>query len=347
MSDEAKPFQILALSGGGYRGLYTAQVLADLEKQFGAPIGKHFDLITGTSVGGIIALAVSLEIPMQNVVDLFVKYGHEIFKKRSFCSRLFGIRKSPYTADGLKALLKNDHLFGDKLLADVLHPVLIPSINYTEGKPVVLKTPHHLKFKRDWEMPLVDVALATSAAPTYFPRHIYQDQQFVDGGLCANDPSIIGLHEADNYFNVPLSSIRLLSIGTLSSRRTVNDSTSNEGGMIDWAESKYNIPKGVKNIIDLTLSSQQLLMRQISEHRLELHNGLAYVIDELLTESGSKYVALDQVNSAAQRTLIGNAHASSKKAISEPKIELMMTHLAPQAQWFHGPNKNTKSSGEN
>lgn len=347
MSIETKPFQILALSGGGYRGLYTAQVLANLEEQFGTPIGRHFDLITGTSVGGIIALAVSLEIPMKDVVELFVKHGHEIFKKRSFFKRLFGIRKSPYTADGLKTLLQNDHLFGNKILADALHPVIIPSINYTEGKPVVFKTPHHWKFKRDWTMSLVDVALATSAAPTYFPRHIYQDQQFVDGGLCANDPSIIGLHEADNYFNVGLCSIRLLSIGTLSSKRTVNDSTSNEGGMIDWAESNYNIPKGVKNIIDLTLSSQQLLMRQIAEHRLDLHKGMAYVIDELLTESGAKYVALDQVNSAAQRTLIGNAHASSKKAVSDPKIELMMKHLAPQPEWFHGPYKNTESSGDN
>ncbi|MDC5434993.1 patatin-like phospholipase family protein, partial [Acinetobacter baumannii] len=66
-----RKFQILALSGGGYRGLYTAQVLADLEEEFEGPIGKRFDLITGTSVGGIIAIAIALEIPMKKVVDLF------------------------------------------------------------------------------------------------------------------------------------------------------------------------------------------------------------------------------------------------------------------------------------
>ena len=74
-------FQVLALSGGGFRGLYTAQVLADLETEIGGPIARHFDLISGTSVGGILALAVAMEIPARKIVELFVKHGEEIFKK--------------------------------------------------------------------------------------------------------------------------------------------------------------------------------------------------------------------------------------------------------------------------
>ncbi|MDE2627936.1 MAG: patatin-like phospholipase family protein, partial [Burkholderiales bacterium] len=62
----SKPFQILALSGGGFRGLYTAKVIADVESDIGAPIGSRFDLITGTSIGGILALALALEIPAQD-----------------------------------------------------------------------------------------------------------------------------------------------------------------------------------------------------------------------------------------------------------------------------------------
>lgn len=62
MTTSGKRFQVLALSGGGYRGLYTAKILADIESELGGPVGRHFDLIAGTSIGGILALAVALEI---------------------------------------------------------------------------------------------------------------------------------------------------------------------------------------------------------------------------------------------------------------------------------------------
>lgn len=340
MGIETKPFQILALSGGGYRGLYTAQVLADLEEEFGSPIGQRFDLITGTSVGGIIAIAIALEIPMQKVVELFVQHGHEIFKKRRWYSRWFGYRRSNYTADGLKQLLSSPELFGEKILADAKHPVIIPSINYTEGKPVVFKTPHHQDFRRDWKFKLVDIALATSAAPMYFPRHMIENQQYVDGGLCANNPNLIGLHEADYFFDVSLKDIALLSIGTLSSKRTVNASNNKDGGLIDWAESKYKLGDSARNIIDLTLANQQMLIQQIADHRLTRHKGISFKIDENLVAKSTDYVGLDLVSEWSQETLIGNARSSSKIAIAKPELIQIMSHVAPSPKWHHGPNKN-------
>lgn len=339
---QQQKFQILALSGGGYRGLYTAQVLADLEDDFGTPIGQRFDLITGTSVGGIIAIAIALEIPMREVVDLFVKHGHEIFKKRPWYSRgLFGYRRSTYTSEGLKNLLSSTELFGEKILADVKHPVIIPSINYTEGKPVVFKSPHHQDFRRDWKLKLVDIALATSAAPMYFPRHIIDKQQYVDGGLCANNPTLLGLHEADYFFGVDIKDISLLSVGTLSSKRTVDASNNKDGGLIDWAESKYKLGDSARNIIDLTLANQQMLMQQIADHRLTRHQGISFKIDENLVAKSTAYVGLDLVSEWSQETLIGNAHASSKIAISKPQLIQIMNHAAPAPKWHHGPHKNT------
>src|ERR1700722_15331694 len=89
---EAAPrFQVLSLAGGGYRGLYTAQVIADLEEQLGAPIATRFDLIAGTSVGGILALALALEIPASRIVDLFTKHGQDIFSWRI---NLFGFLRA-------------------------------------------------------------------------------------------------------------------------------------------------------------------------------------------------------------------------------------------------------------
>ena len=159
-------FQVLALSGGGYRGLYTARVIADLEQTIGESIGRRFDLIAGTSVGGILALALAQEIPAERVVILFEKHGQEIFKKRwSFG----GIWRAPYTTTKLRELLGADELFGQRLLGSCRHPVIVPAINYTTGSPVLFKTAHHPSLQRDYRVPLVDVALATSAAPRLLP----------------------------------------------------------------------------------------------------------------------------------------------------------------------------------
>lgn len=77
-----RPFQALALTGGGYRGLFTARALQVMEEHIGEPIGRRFDLTYGTSIGGIIALAVAFEIPMKTVVDMFEKHGEDIFPTR-------------------------------------------------------------------------------------------------------------------------------------------------------------------------------------------------------------------------------------------------------------------------
>lgn len=333
-------FQVLSLSGGGFRGLYTAKVLADLEEDSGYPVAKHFDLLAGTSIGGILALAAACEIPMARIVELFCTKGHEIFQKRPFVQTLFGLRKSPYSSDGLRKLLSSDELFGDRLLSDAKHPVIIPAINYTSGTPVVFKTPHHETFKRDYKIPLVDIALATSAAPAYFPRHIIDNQQYVDGGLCANDPALLGLHEADYYFDISLDRVWILSIGTLSADRTVNSKTSRDGGAVDWAESNIKVQDFPKNVIDLTLSSQQKLMRKMTEHRLEKMKGHYIQIDEKLAGKSVEHVGLDQVTDAAKETLLGNASQSSKVAIGRPDVMELLRHIAPSPVWFHGPNKN-------
>src|SRR5262249_38669774 len=90
-------FQILALSGGGFQGLYTAQVIADLEEHSGKPFASYFDLIAGTSVGGILALALALEIPAARIVTLFEKNGPMIFSRRR---SLWGVMRAPYSPKG-------------------------------------------------------------------------------------------------------------------------------------------------------------------------------------------------------------------------------------------------------
>ena len=85
-----KPFRILALAGGGYLGLYTATVLAELEARAGEPLGRRFDLIAGTSVGGILAIALAYEIPMATIQQIFLDKGTRIFSARGLPSSTIG-----------------------------------------------------------------------------------------------------------------------------------------------------------------------------------------------------------------------------------------------------------------
>ncbi len=338
MSDqEQQKFQVLALSGGGFRGLYTAIVLQKLEEELGRPIGQSFDLIAGTSVGGILALAVAYEIPMKDVVQLFEEKGKHIFAKKKFRLPFFGnVMSAPYESEPLKQILLN--WFGDKIIADLKHPVVIPAINYTTGKINVFKTPHHSSLMQDWKQKIVDVALATSAAPTYFKRHEIGKNEYVDGGLFANNPSLIGLHEADYLFNHPIENMNIMSIGTVSAIQSGDPDYKNSGGYYDWGHGK--ITHAAQNIIDVVLSSQQQLMGHIVRQRFLKYPNQLQVIDATPTLNGSKYIGLDEVSENAIKVLTTAGEQSAKEALGQRDVKNIINQLAPLPQWFNGPNKN-------
>lgn len=170
-----RPFQALALTGGGFRGLFAAQALQCMEEHIGHPIGRHFDISCGTSIGGIVALAVAFEIPMKKVVEVFTDLGEEIFPLHSqpegkwqIGCDLFKHRNRPrYSSASLREVIAS-LIPVDALLGDAIHPVAIPAVNVTEGCPQVFKTRHKTEWHRDWKLKAIDVALATSAAPTFF-----------------------------------------------------------------------------------------------------------------------------------------------------------------------------------
>lgn len=207
-------FQILSLDGGGIKGLFSAAVLAFLEEDLGTTITDHFDLIVGTSTGGIIALALGVGMPPREIVRFYVHKGPEIFA----ANRLSGIRRfwgTKYDSDGLESALKD--CFGEKRLADSEKRLVIPSYNIGEDDVYLFKTPHHERLRRDYKVPVWKVALATSAAPTFFPAYKKIDHvRLIDGGVWANNPTMVGIVEAVSMLDVPLDAIRVLSLGTTS-----------------------------------------------------------------------------------------------------------------------------------
>jgi len=212
MATTPKVFKILSIDGGGIKGLYSASVLARIEEKTGKQIGDHFDMICGTSTGGLIALALSIGIPAQTIADMYYNRGNEIFpvseirplrwmqRKLQFLKQLLGNGK--FSAEPLTNILIE--MFGETTMGDADNLLLIPSYNLITGMPRTFKFPHKEgKFFMDKDIRMVDAALATAAAPTYLPIHEHNNVLYADGGLWANNPALCGLLEAVKYFVGP------------------------------------------------------------------------------------------------------------------------------------------------
>lgn len=241
-SKKKNEFRILSLDGGGMKGVFPAKYLANIEEQVSKPIHHYFDLITGTSTGGIIALGLSNEIAAKEILDLYIDRGKEIFgTKRTLSSLSF---KSYYNNIGLKKVLQDT--FQDKLLEDAKTLVCIPAIEHHKASPKVYKTPHHSHFIWDGNIEMWKIALATSAAPIFFPAaEVSEEECKIDGGLWANNPVLIAISEAI-FLGYSLDQIKILSIGTGTSMYEVNNDLAIKGGLLSWK----------KNIIDLTMQTQ-------------------------------------------------------------------------------------------
>lgn len=325
----ASRFQILSLSGGGYRGLYTATILAELERALGKPLARCFDLLAGTSVGGILALGLALEIPASHLASLFERHGDEIFRHHF---SLRGYFRARYRTASLTALLSRPDIFGARLLESVMHPVVVPAINYSSGLPVVFKTDHHPSFKIDYRHSLVDIALATSAAPFYFRRHIFDNNQYVDGGLFANAPGLVGLHEAETFFKgvCSMGDIHMLSVGTMSSIFTVNPDENCQGGLRDWGQGKAL--RAAQRLFNVAISVQESFTDNILRHRLTDERYI--LLDDILSPDRALAVALDKTDAAAREVLIGAGKERAKQALGDRRVTTLLRHTAPPSQFF-------------
>jgi len=230
-------FRILSLDGGGIKGVFTASVLATLEDDTGVSVADHFDLITGTSTGGIIAIGLGLGISAQEIRDFYHDKGASIFPGTSLAERTGGflrqLCKPKHSHADLRAALVQ--VFGDRKFGESKCRLTIPTYDAIAGRIFVMKTAHHERFKYDIDASAVDVALATSAAPTYFsaaPFPIHKDASYVDGGVWANTPVMVGVTEAVGFLDVALEEIDVLSIGTTT--KPFNIASHAESGAAQW-----------------------------------------------------------------------------------------------------------------
>lgn len=229
-------FRILSIDGGGVRGLFPAALLAALETHFlgGQLIGRHFDLITGTSTGGIIAVGLGAEIPASRIREMYVKRGREIFppSKRNIVNRCLRYLRYAYDTEPLSGILAD--ILGTKRLGEAVTRLCIPSLEGTHGEPYIFKTPHHPDFIQDQSQLMSKVATYTAVAPTFFRPLEESGYIFLDGGVWANNPIMIGLVDALSCFDVERSQVRILSVGCGDSTFPVKGSKIWSGGRLSW-----------------------------------------------------------------------------------------------------------------
>ncbi len=228
-------FRILALDGGGIRGIFTASFLATLEDLSRGRIADHFDLIVGTSTGGIIGLALAFGIPAKEILDLYVGRGRQIFSR----PRKLGMLLRPkYESGPLARILRE--VFGERIINDVLTPVCVTSYELTDSYPRIWKDDHAEDSLDGGENLAWKIALATSSAPIYFPgTTVVTGDSHVDGGLFANNPALVGLTEAVKYFRRPLDRIRILSVGAGERAERIPGARASRMGVWHWKTAMY------------------------------------------------------------------------------------------------------------
>lgn len=234
------PFRILSLDGGGLLGAFSASVLATYEAEckqvHGKSLVEHFDLIVGTSTGGILAIGLAMGVPAADLVGFYRDKGKDIFPKtagvRGWVKPIFNLFTPSYRPEALRAEL--ERVLQSNTMGDAMTGLVIPTYDATAGEIYLFKTPHHRDCSQHADVAAVDVALATSAAPTYFPAHEVPGRGiYIDGGIWGNCPADLGIVEAISFFGKPIEDIHLLSISTTSNPFRISK-TQQLGGLFGW-----------------------------------------------------------------------------------------------------------------
>jgi patatin-like phospholipase/acyl hydrolase len=209
-----KPFRILSIDGGGFRGVYSAHLLSCIESKLNISLLDTFDMIAGTSTGSIIAAGIACGIPASKILQLYKDHGGRIFRRRLHARLplISGLFASKYKNKYLKKTLGTT--FGDIKLGGLSKPLIIPSTDIGNGCVHVFKTKYDDGFVRDPDVLVSDAVLASCSAPTYFDPYKLKEYLLVDGGLWANNPSLVAAIDARKRLKIDLDRINILSVGT-------------------------------------------------------------------------------------------------------------------------------------
>lgn len=236
---------IFSFDGGGIRGIIELVQLVEFEKKLGEPILNYFQYFSGTSTGSIIAILLSIGYTAKEILDLYVNHGDKIFDKKFL---RFGLLRSKYDDTYFNNIIE-EYTKG-KELKDTQATILIPSYNITKKDKVLFKS-HKAKEDPNYNFKLKDIMRTSSSAPSYFDCYKINNEDYVDGGLVINNPSLMMLIEVmklnkKNNLNYDTFNLISFSSGTKKDKISVKDIN---GGIL----------RSVDDIIDIMLTEQSKL----------------------------------------------------------------------------------------
>lgn len=323
-------FRILALSGGGYLGLFSLRILRLLEEVAGRPIGQSFDLMCGTSAGAITALSLSLEVRAADIENAFVAHGPRIFQqvegRFKELKRSWGFARSllrpKYADTNLRQAIASIIPEGSTL-GHAQHRLVLPLVNMTTGALEVFKTPHLVQSTHHRDVQMIELGLAATAAPTYFPLAELRNSLYVDGAIFANAPDLVGLHEAQYYLKQPADEIEMLSIGTTTASFSLPHAFGRSYGAVRW------LRRG--RLYSTILSAQQQLTHVFMRH----HLGPRYArIDSTLAPGLQADLAFDGATEAGTKTLFSLADHAFEEALKVPLVRDIAAGVASPPKFF-------------
>ncbi|WP_282128438.1 CBASS cGAMP-activated phospholipase [Roseobacter litoralis] len=326
MSD---PFIILSLSGGGYCGLYTAAILERIEEaRGGVPLAQSVDLITGTSIGGIIALGVSHGVAAKDIRDTIEKAGPKLFRddgnkaRRVFqngIGTMRGTLKAKYRSENLLNIIQA--ILPDKPLSSAQIPVAVASVCTNSAKPKLFRNYSGEDARSH------DAAMATSAAPTFFDPYQVGNDFYVDGGIVANNPDVIGFMEAVGKFGIDPKDIVIISVGATNLDLVTGSRKQSFTGLIPQIFS-------LRKSISFTMEVQQDLARQQAEEALQNR----YI--RVTTRPGKdaeKFAQLDRADVPATQTLLAMALSEYENVKDHALMQLVENRARKRKpRWRNG-----------
>ncbi|HYB60696.1 MAG TPA: CBASS cGAMP-activated phospholipase [Methylomirabilota bacterium] len=300
------PIKVLAIDGGGIRGIIPAIILGAFEKALAKPLHKVFDLIAGTSTGGIIALGLGTKCKGDgpytsgDLLELYVQNGPAIFR-RQLLTAIRQVFRPKYSPAALESILTK--YFGDTVFSSALTNLLISSYNLQSQLPFFFKS-ERAKSDPDYDWKVRDIARATSAAPTFFPPfHLQsgaQDYALVDGGVFANNPAMAAYAEARHVYPEAQQYV-VVRVGTGDRQDHISFAAARNWGLLPWA--KQIVPvfmDSVSEAVDYELNQLPSCAYHMFQPSLE---GASNEMDDVSAENLSNLQSLANryVQSAAKQ----------------------------------------------
>jgi uncharacterized protein len=298
------PFRLLSIDGGGIRGLIPATVLQELERVAGRPTHELFDLVVGTSTGAVLGLGLTAphadggpRYSAEELRALYLDEGPNIFS-RSLAYRVRsgnGVTNARYPAGGIEEVL--ERYFGDLLLSDALGDVLVTAYETELREPFLLRS-RRARVDDDADFTLRNAARAATAAPSFFSPALVTgtdgtEWSLIDGGVYANNPTMVGVVEAMAAYDS--SDVLSLSLGTGDLTRPLPHRRIRGWGLLQWARPLIDIVfDGVSSTVDFQAGQLAQSTREVAEH-LRFDAPLDDVSDDIDDVSSANLRALREL----------------------------------------------------